>query len=129
LTRQLIEVFPEDGLFEYSIGGMRTFGMMVKEIIGIADSGLQELFQDAPIPVKKINQNLATATAFTKEEVLNLWDDVTHKINTLWLLIPKQRFHEVMLVYGTYEGITSDIILYCIDNEVNHRGQGYVYLR
>jgi uncharacterized damage-inducible protein DinB len=129
LTRKVIEAFPEDKLFEYSIGGMRSFGMMLKEIIGIADGGLQELFQDEPTPVDEISKNSGTAMACTKEEILNLWDDVTHKIDTLWPLIPQERFQEVMLAFGAYEGITSDIILYWIDNEIHHRGQGYVYLR
>jgi len=129
LTRQVIEAFPENELFDYSIGGMRSFGMMAKEIIGIADSGLQELFEDAPIPVEKIGQNSGTAQACTKDEILSLWDDVTYKIDTLWPLIPQQRFQEVMLAFGAYEGVTSDIILYWIDNEIHHRAQAYVYLR
>ncbi|MDP9078781.1 MAG: DinB family protein [Bacteroidota bacterium] len=129
LTRQVIETFPEDKLFNYSIGGMRSFGMMAKEIIGIADAGLQELFQDEPTPLEKISQNSGTTMACTKEEILSLWDDVTYKIDTLWPLIPQQRFQEVMLAFGAYEGVTSDIILYWIDNEIHHRAQGYVYLR
>ncbi|MCR8556749.1 DinB family protein [Mucilaginibacter sp. BJC16-A38] len=129
LTRQVIEAFPEDKLFNYSIGEMRSFGMMVKEIIGIADAGLQELFQDEPTPVEKISQHSGTTMACTKDEILSLWDDVTYKIDTLWPLIPQQRFQEVMLAFGAYEGVTSDIILYWIDNEIHHRAQGYVYLR
>jgi hypothetical protein len=108
---------------------MRSFGMMLKEIIGIADAGLQELFQDAPTRVEDISRNSGTGLACTKEEIFNLWDDVTYKIDTLWPLIPQQRFHEVMLAFGAYEGVTSDIILYWIDNEIHHRAQGYVYLR
>ena len=30
---------------------------------------------------------------------------------------------------GQYEGVASDLLLYVIDNEIHHRGQGYVYLR
>jgi hypothetical protein len=36
LTRRVIEAFPEDQLFSFSIGGMRTFGAMSLELIGIA---------------------------------------------------------------------------------------------
>jgi uncharacterized damage-inducible protein DinB len=28
-----------------------------------------------------------------------------------------------------YPGVVHDLILYVIDNEIHHRGQGYVYLR
>jgi len=65
----------------------------------------------------------------TKEDLLNTWDDVTYKIDSLWPLIPRQRFHETMKAFGAYEGITSDIIFYWIDNEIHHRAQGFVYLR
>ena len=129
LTRQVIEAFPKDKLFEYSIGGMRPFAMMVKEIISIADSGIQDLFQNKSTPVAKLSHHSGGCFANTKEEILNLWDDITYKIETLWPLIPQQRFQEVMVAFGAYEGITSDIILYWIDNEIHHRGQGYVYLR
>src|SRR4029078_5056947 len=40
LTRPLIEVFPEDKLFNYSIGGMRTFSELVMEFLGMAEPGL-----------------------------------------------------------------------------------------
>jgi uncharacterized damage-inducible protein DinB len=28
-----------------------------------------------------------------------------------------------------YSGVASDLLLYVIDNEIHHRGQGYVYRR
>ncbi|MDP1570083.1 MAG: DinB family protein [Vicinamibacterales bacterium] len=31
--------------------------------------------------------------------------------------------------FGQYPGTGYDILLYAIDNEIHHRGQGYVYLR
>lgn len=129
LTRQVIETFPDDKLFKYSIGGMRPFSEMINEIIDIADAGIQDLFKDEPTPIAQLNHHSGKLLANTKEEMLNLWDDVTYKIDTLWPLIPQQRFHEKMVAFGAYEGITSDIILYWIDNEIHHRGQGYVYLR
>ena len=129
LTRQIIEAFPEDKLFNYSIGGMRPFAVMVQEIIDIADAGVQDLFQQIPTPVAELGHHSGKSFANTKQEILNLWDDVTYKIDTLWPLIPQQRFYELMLAFGAYEGVTSDIILYWIDNEIHHRAQGYVYLR
>jgi uncharacterized damage-inducible protein DinB len=129
LTRQVIEAFPEDRLFEYSIGGMRPFSDMVKEIVSIADAGIQDLFQNKSTPVAELGHHSGRCFANTKEGVLNLWDDITYKLDTLWPLILQQRFHEVMKAFGEYKGITSDIILYWIDNEIHHRAQGYVYLR
>ena len=31
--------------------------------------------------------------------------------------------------FGAYEGKTYDLLMYVVDNEIHHRGQGYVYLR
>jgi len=129
LTRRVIEAFPEKELFDYRIGGMRPFSEMVKEMISIADAGMQDLFMDTATPVDELGHHSGKTFVNTKEEILNTWDDVTYKIDSLWPLISQQRFHETMIAFGSYEGITSDIILYWIDNEIHHRAQGYVYLR
>ncbi len=36
---------------------------------------------------------------------------------------------ETLNAFGQYPGVLHDLILYVIDNEIHHRGQGYVYLR
>ena len=36
LTRRVIEAFPEDKLFNYSIGGMRTFSELASELLVMA---------------------------------------------------------------------------------------------
>ena len=36
---------------------------------------------------------------------------------------------ETLNAFGQYTGVLHDLILYVIDNEIHHRGQGYVYLR
>jgi uncharacterized damage-inducible protein DinB len=129
LTRQIIEAFPEDKLFTYSIGGMRPFAAMVTEIMDIADAGIQDLFKDEPTPLSEMDHHAGKRFAGSKEEMLTAWDKLTDKINALWPLIPVERFYAVMKAFGLYEGITFDIILYWIDNEIHHRSQAYVYLR
>jgi uncharacterized damage-inducible protein DinB len=68
-------------------------------------------------------------TPSTKEELLAEWDLTTEKMNELWAMIPPDRFEENDLAFGQYEGTIYSFILYFIDNEIHHRGQGYVYLR
>ena len=34
-----------------------------------------------------------------------------------------------LTAFGQFPGALHDLILYVIDNEIHHRGQGYVYLR
>ena len=47
----------------------------------------------------------------------------------LWLQIPSRHFRQTVTPFGRYTGVLYDLILYVIDNETHHRGQGYVYLR
>jgi len=128
LTRKVIQAFPEDKLFEYSIGGMRPFSALAMEMIRLAGTGvngivtgewkkLDELFHDSN-PAPK-----------TKEELLNLWDAVTALLNSTWPKISADRFKEKIAFFGQYEGPVYSSVLYLIDNEIHHRGQGYVYLR
>lgn len=122
LTRRLIEAFPEDQLFTYSIGGMRTFGALALELVSMA----------APMARGVVSGDWNTSfdrDEKTKEEVLRQWDQGTDEINTLWPQIPAERFQENLVAFGQYPGRASELILYVIDNEIHHRGQGYVYLR
>ena len=64
-----------------------------------------------------------------KAEVLRLWDESTTELHALWQQIPAARFHETLTAFGQYPGVLHDLILYVVDNEIHHRGQGYVYLR
>jgi uncharacterized damage-inducible protein DinB len=129
LTRKVIEAFPEDKLFTYSIGGMRPFSAMINELVSIATIGLQDLFKDSPTSLTDLQSQRDKLPLSTKDEILNSWDKVTVMINQLWPQIPQESFYEVIKAFGEYEGVTSDIMLYWIDNEIHHRAQAYVYLR
>jgi uncharacterized damage-inducible protein DinB len=122
LTRRVIEVFPEDQLFSFSVGSMRPFGALAMEMLTMAAPMVRGLVTGT------WDQSL-TREARPKEEVLRLWDESTQQINTLWPQIPPERFQETVMAFGQYEGRVYDLLLYVIDNEIHHRGQGYVYLR
>lgn len=123
LTRRVIEAFPENELFEFSIGGMRTFADLVKELLSIAVPGLEGIVNSS---TEAYNHNLPLNT---KAELLAAWDDATPKINELFMQISEDRFKEEFNLFGAYKFPVLQNILYFIDNEVHHRGQGYVYLR
>lgn len=122
LTRRVIEAFPDDQLFTFTIGGMRPFGALAMEmatmgapmIRGVVTGEWSASFDRSPRP---------------RTDILRLWDEATHDIETLWPQIPEPRFHERLTAFGQFEGVVHDLILYVIDNEIHHRGQGYVYLR
>ncbi|MDO5637874.1 MAG: DinB family protein [Myroides sp.] len=123
LTRRVIEAFPEKELFEFSLGGMRTFADLVKELLSIAVPGLEGIVNSS---TEAYNHNLPLTT---KAELLTAWDDATPKINELFMQISEDRFKEEFNLFGEYKFPVIQNILYFIDNEVHHRGQGYVYLR
>src|SRR5262252_7476420 len=89
LTRRVIESFPEDRLFSFSIGLMRPFGAMALEMISIAEPMVRG------IVTGNWDQSMSR-DARPKQEVLRLWDENTGKINILWPQIPPERFQETM---------------------------------
>lgn len=123
LTRRVIQAFPDDKLFTYSIGGMRPFGEMVKEFLKMTEPIVRGVATGQW--VSKDDSTLPN----DKTELLALWDATTVAMNELWPTIPPHRYSEVDKAFGMWEGQGIDTILYCIDNEIHHRGQGFVYLR
>jgi uncharacterized damage-inducible protein DinB len=122
LTRRVIEALPEDKLFTFSVGSMRPFGALAMEIIGMSVPMVRGL-------VTGEWDTSTTRDARPKQDVLKLWDESTAELDTLWQRIPPERFQETVTAFGQYTGAAHDLLLYVIDNEIHHRGQGYVYLR
>lgn len=129
LTRRVIEAFPEDKLFDHSIGGMRPFADMVKELIDIAGPGIRGIATNNWENTGGFSEHTVDAADRSKEGLLKLYDQGTDEINTYWPQISQERFQENMVVFGLYEGQAFSSILYFIDNEIHHRAQGVVYLR
>lgn len=128
LTRRVIEAYPEDKLFTHSIGGMRPFAEMALEMIHMAAPGLRGIATGEWNDFGEIAGSDFTKPA-TKEELLKLWDWSTEQIDKYWPQIPEGRFQETDVAFGQWEGQTWWHLFYFIDNEIHHRGQGYVYLR
>ena len=122
LTRRTIEAFPEEQMFTFSVGGMRPFGVLVHEFLGMA------------VPV--VNQ-IATGSwgdaepekPTDKAGLLRVWDEHTAKIAEAVPAIPPERFHMRFKIYEQWEVTGTEAIQYTVDNEIHHRGQAYVYLR
>ncbi len=124
LTRRVIEAFPEDKLFHFSIGSMRPFSDMVKEFLKMTEPIARGVATGEWAP---FGGDLDSAR--TKTELLRLWDEATARLNVIWPTIPAHRFAEVDKAFGQWENSGIGTILYGIDNEIHHRGQAYVYLR
>jgi len=129
LTRRMIEAFPEEHLFTYSVGGMRPFGGLVYEFLDMAVPGLKGVATgdwSSATPSATRDRN---AFPKTKKDLLAAWDQQTKEIDQLWATISPQRFRETDKAFGQWENPIYSTILYWIDNEIHHRGQAYVYLR
>ena len=125
LTRRVIEAFPEDKLFAFSLGGMRPFAEMAWEFIRMAVPIVEGV---ATGEWKEWNEFKGTKPA-TKSELLSLWDKQTTELNEKFPKIPPHRFNEEDIAFGQWKNPGIATIQYAIDNEIHHRGQGYVYLR
>lgn len=129
VTRRVIEAFPEEEFFEFTIGEMRPFSAMVIEIMSMQMPGVYGIatrdWETATHMFAEINK-----TNFeTKEDILTIWDKATRDIDTYWKQIPAERFQETEKAFGQWEAQCYWLIYYFIDNEIHHRGQGTVYLR
>lgn len=123
VTRKTIALFPEKELFEFKIGGMRSFAEMAKELLTIAVPGLTGILKDK---MEEVDHAIGLNS---KQEILEQWDADTIQIEALFNQITDERFREEFAVYGDYKLSVIQNIIYFIDNEIHHRGQGYVYLR
>lgn len=129
LTRRVINAFPEDQLFRFSIGSMRSFGLLATEMVSLAAAGIRGLATGEWAGVGDLIHHSKAPAPATREEILRLWDETTELIDALWPQIRPGRFQEIDTAFGQYQGPVYGMVLYWIDNEVHHRGQGYVYLR
>lgn len=122
LTRRTIEAFPEDKLFSYSVGGMRPFAELAWEFIRMAVPIVDGVATGKWVEYSGTKPD-------TKAGLLALWDEQTKQLDERFPLIPQHRFAEVDKAFGQWEMPGIGTIQYAVDNEIHHRGQGYVYLR
>ena len=129
LTRRVIAAFPEDKLFTYSIGGMRPFSGLALEMLYMGAGGIQGTVTGNWTDTGALRHQSGSGVPETKADLLAHWDALTEEIDALWPKIPEGRFQENDKVFNAYPARIYEGLLYLVDNEIHHRGQGYVYLR
>jgi len=122
LTRKTIAAFPDDKLFQFSVGGMRPYGVLAQEMISMAVPVVEGVATGKWASFKH-------GKSESKSELLKLWDEQTTLLEEKFPKIPAERFFVVEKAFGEWEMPGIVTIQYAIDNEIHHRGQGYVYLR
>ncbi|GIZ16071.1 DinB family protein [Capnocytophaga catalasegens] len=125
LTRKVIETFPEKELFEFSVGGMRPFANLADELLYIADLAMKQFIENQIIEFS----NYIGYAGKTKAEILANWDNTTALIEAFGKETPQERYREVFNLFGMFNYSVIDNLTYLVENEIHHRGQGYVYLR
>ena len=121
LTRNVIEAFPEKELFEFSVANLRPFSQMVEEFLMITNYIFTETLHEKHTPFYTEGQ-----FPTTKAEVLALWDKVTEILDREWKEVGD--YTQSLTIYQMTFSF-AQWILYFIENESHHRGQGYTYLR
>lgn len=129
LSRRTIEAFPEKELFSFTIGGMRTFAQLAMEMVDLAAPGLEGIVTGKWAAMDEMPHAGGPGMPQTKQELLDLWDASTKQMDALWPQLSPERYDEQILAFNQFPGTVGSTIFYFIDNEIHHRGQGYVYLR
>ena len=128
-TRRVIEAFPEAELFRFSVGGMRPFSAMALEDdldgLGRDSRNCQGGLDDGGTTPASRPQLAARDAQRAPANVGR--DDRANRRAVAGDPGPPFRGGRYRL--GQYEGVIYALLLYWIDNEIHHRGQGYVYLR
>lgn len=124
LTRRTIEAFPEDELFSYRVEPMRPFGEMIREALEIGPllRGVVENVWEWNMDYEEVGN---------KADLLDAWDQSLETIRSYWQRLGPEQLERVEPdhFFGGPPQANLDRLLYTIDNEIHHRGQGFVYLR
>lgn len=127
LTRRMIEAFPADQLFSHHAPEMRHFGDLANEIHGIAEYTVNGIITNE-WPDPGADEGSGEFGFKDKAALLAAWDALTARMNAELPAVPSSRYAEPRkLLWG--EKSVLGWALYALDNEIHHRGQGYVYLR
>ncbi len=129
-TRQLIESFPEDHLFFYSMDGMKPFSELAWEIISMSIPAVVGITSGHWQPTGSFSRSWNSSNKpLNKKDLLTRWDETTEEINRLWETMPSERLNEKQTVFGLGSGPVYSFVLRYIDQEIQHRCQGILYLK
>jgi uncharacterized damage-inducible protein DinB len=124
LTRRVLQAFPEDELFTFSTGGMRPFSALATEMLQMIAPTMKGVLED-----DWTSGGYGDPGPETKDGLLHAWDAADRVLAESWPKIPAERFRETANAFGLWTAPVVTTLMYLIDNEIHHRGQGYVYLR
>jgi uncharacterized damage-inducible protein DinB len=127
LTLRTAQAFPPESLGSFTpTAPLRPFGVMLDEIARLELSYIRGLAEDrwAWDPDDPPRAADAAGTIALLEEVRAHTRAVWDRIPAATLFAP----HHDPFFFGD-EKTPYEWLTYCLENEIHHRGQGYVYLR
>lgn len=126
LTVRTIEAFPEAELFTYKPAEtLRPFAEMAKEILDVEKTYVRGMmtgeWRYTP-EYKEVTTKagLLAACDEVRQYTRQAWSDVT-----VDLLLKEEVDH----LFGEFAQKNVGRLWYALENEIHHRGQGYIYLR
>lgn len=125
LTLRVIEAFPEEALFRYRpVEALRPFAEMVAEVLDLEAGYMRGIATGEWV------HEPACAGVRTKADLLEACARVRGRTRELWPRITVERLLQVE-PDPFFGGPQSHLerLVYALENEIHHRGQGYVYLR
>lgn len=126
LTLRTIEAFPERELFAYRpVEPLRPFAEMVREILDLEAGYVRgiatgEWVHEPTCEGVTTKADLLAACARVRERTRELWPRLT--VERLLTVEPDP-------FWGGPPQSHFERLVYALENEIHHRGQGYVYLR
>ncbi|MFO7274122.1 MAG: DinB family protein [Bacillota bacterium] len=127
LTVRTIEAFPEDKLFQFKAAeAMRPFADMVKEILVLEEAYVRGAATgEWSIDLHKFDE------VNTKQALLDACAEVRQRTRELWPKVTVERLlaEEVDGFFNQEPESNLSRLIYALENEIHHRGQGYTYLR
>ncbi|MEK3889461.1 DinB family protein [Bacillus sp. FSL K6-3431] len=125
LTIRTIEAFPEDKLFTFApVEPLRPFSKMILEILDIERGYIRGIALD------EWEYSQPFASVSTKAELLDGCHKTKEDVQKWWPKINKEQLHTVEKdpFFGG-EMSHFERLHYALENEIHHRGQGFIYLR
>ncbi|MCJ7842478.1 DinB family protein [Lederbergia sp. NSJ-179] len=126
LTIRTMEAFPEDKLFDYApVEPLRPFAEMVKEILNVERAFMRGIARD-DWEYKDVFSEVST-----KADLLSACEKMRGETREMWSSVTDERLAEMKEdpFFGAGQQSHIERLQYALENEIHHRGQGYIYLR
>ncbi|MBP2016855.1 putative damage-inducible protein DinB [Symbiobacterium terraclitae] len=127
LTLRVAEAFPEEKLFSFKPAeALRPFADMVKEFLDIEEAYVRGIATG-----EWVFDEEKRAGINTKQALLAECEAVRQRTRELWPKITAERLQAAEDDGFFGQGVQTNLsrLIYALENEIHHRGQGYIYLR